>query len=65
MCKVFVLFDEVGWVVGDDGMCCKDGEVLSVEIFDSLFVFDWIYNFFIENLKCLGVEVVLNCVDFV
>ncbi|NQY58717.1 extracellular solute-binding protein [Cognatishimia sp.] len=61
--KASALLDEAGWVVGDDGMRRKDGEVLSVEILDSSPAFDRIHNPFIENLKRLGVEAVLNRVD--
>lgn len=41
----------------------KDGEVLSVEFLESSPAFDRINNPFIENLKRLGVDAVLNRVD--
>ena len=61
--KASALLDEAGWLVGDDGMRRKDGEVLSVEFLESSPAFDRINNPFIENLKRLGVDAVLNRVD--
>lgn len=61
--KASALLDEAGWLVGDDGMRRKDGELLTVEILDSSPAFDRIHNPFIENMKRLGIDAVLNRVD--
>lgn len=61
--KASALLDDAGWLVGDDGLRRKDGEVLSVEFLERSPAFDRINNPFIENLKRLGVEAVLNRVD--
>ncbi len=57
------LLDEAGWVVGDDGLRRKDGEVLSVEFMQASPQFDRIINPIVENMKRLGVDAVLNRVD--
>lgn len=57
------LLDEAGWIVGDDGMRRKDGEVLTIEFLDSSPAFDRITLPFVENLKRLGIEASLNRVD--
>lgn len=50
------LLDAAGWLVGDDGMRRKDGQVLSVEFLNDSQTFDRIINPFVENLKRLGVD---------
>ncbi len=57
------LLDEAGWVVGDDGLRAKDGEVLSVEFLEYSPGFDRIVNPYVENLIRLGIDASLNRVD--
>lgn len=61
--KASALLDEAGWVVGDDGMRRKDGQVLTIEFLDSSPAFDRITLPFVENLKRLGIDASLNRVD--
>lgn len=61
--KASALLDEAGWLVGDDGMRRKGGELLTVEILESSPSFDRVHNPYIENLKRLGVSASLNRVD--
>jgi microcin C transport system substrate-binding protein len=57
------LLDEAGWIAGDDGMRRKDGQVLQVEFLESSPSFDRVINPYVENLKRLGIDAVLNRVD--
>ncbi len=57
------LLDEAGWVAGSDGMRSKDGQTLRVEFLESSPAFDRVINPYVENLKRLGVDAVLNRVD--
>lgn len=50
------LLEEAGWIVGDDGLRRKDGEVLTVEFLNDSQTFDRVINPFVENLKRLGVD---------
>ncbi|MFY0679683.1 MAG: ABC transporter substrate-binding protein [Thalassovita sp.] len=61
--KASALLDEAGWLVGDDGLRRKDGEVFAIEFLDSSPAFDRITLPFVENLKRLGIEAKLNRVD--
>lgn len=61
--KASALLDDAGWLVGDDGMRRKDGELLTVEILESSPSFDRVHNPYVENLKRLGVDAKLNRVD--
>jgi microcin C transport system substrate-binding protein len=59
-----VLLDAAGWPVGDDGMRRNaDGKVLKVEFLERSPAFDRVINPYVENLKALGVDAVLNRVD--
>ena len=57
------LLDEAGWVVGDDGLRRKDGEVLEVVFLERSPAFDRIINPIVENLTRLGVQAQLDRVD--
>ncbi|MEC7963560.1 MAG: extracellular solute-binding protein [Pseudomonadota bacterium] len=61
--KASKLLDEAGWIVGDDGMRRKDGQVLTIEFLDSSPAFDRITLPYVENLKRLGIDASLNRVD--
>ncbi len=61
--KASALLDEAGWIVGDDGMRRKDGEVLSIEFLESSPAWDRIINPYVENLKALGIDAKLDRVD--
>lgn len=61
--RASALLDEAGWMVGDDGMRRKDGQLLQIEFLDDSPAFDRITLPFVENLKRLGIEAVLNRVD--
>jgi microcin C transport system substrate-binding protein len=61
--KASALLDDAGWLVGEDGMRRKDGELLTVEILESSPSFDRVHNPYVENLKRLGVDAKLNRVD--
>ncbi|SPF79948.1 extracellular solute-binding protein [Pseudoprimorskyibacter insulae] len=57
------LLDEAGWIVGDDGLRRKDGEVLTVEFLESSPTFDRVINPYVQNLERLGVQAKLDRVD--
>ena len=57
------LLEEAGWIVGDDGLRRKDGQVLRVEILDDSPTFDRVINPYVQNLRALGVDAVYNRVD--
>ena len=62
--RASALMDEAGWGVSDDGMRVNDaGERLSVEILYFSPAFERIHGPFAENLKRLGIDVVLTQVD--
>jgi len=50
------LLDAAGWLVGDDGLRRKDGQVLSVEFLNDSQTFDRVINPYVENLKRLGID---------
>ncbi len=54
--RASALLEDAGWIVGDDGLRRKDGEVLSVEFLNDSQTFDRVINPFVENLKRLGVD---------
>ncbi len=58
------LLDAAGWSVGDDGIRRNAaGETLRVEFLMRSPAFDRIVNPYVENLKRIGVDAVLNRVD--
>ncbi len=58
------LLDAAGWLVGDDGIRRNAaGETLTVEFLSRAPSYDRIFNPYVENLKRIGVEAVLNRVD--
>ncbi len=57
------LLEEAGWIIGDDGLRHKDGELLELIFLQYSPQFDRIVNPFIENLARLGVKGVLERVD--
>ena len=58
------LLDAAGWKVGDDGIRRNAaGETLRVEFLMRSPAFDRIVNPYVENLKRIGVDAVLNRVD--
>lgn len=61
--KASALLDEAGWVVGDDGLRRKDGQVLRIEILEDSPAFDRVVNPFVENLRRLGIDAVYNRID--
>ena len=61
--RAAALLDEAGWITGDDGIRRKDGEVLNLVILSFSPAFDRIINPYIENLKRLGIDAVLDRVD--
>jgi microcin C transport system substrate-binding protein len=61
--KASRLLDDAGWIVGDDGMRRKNGEVLRIEILDSSPSFDRINIPFVQNLERLGVQAIASRVD--
>ena len=58
------LLDQAGWMAGDDGMRRKDGELLTIEFLSASPGFDRIINPYVESLQRLGVDAILNRVDF-
>jgi microcin C transport system substrate-binding protein len=54
--RASTLLEEAGWIVGDDGLRRKDGEVLSVEFLNDSQTFDRVINPYVENLKRLGID---------
>lgn len=61
--KASDLLDQAGWLPGPDGIRMKDGQPLRVEFLESSPAFDRVINPYVENLKRLGVDAVLNRVD--
>jgi microcin C transport system substrate-binding protein len=61
--KASALLDEAGWIVGDDGLRRKDGEVLSVEFLESSPAFDRVILPYVQNLERLGIQAKLDRVD--
>ena len=62
--KASDLLDAAGWLVGDDGLRRNaTGETLDVEFLERSPAFDRIINPYVENLKALGVNAILNRVD--
>jgi microcin C transport system substrate-binding protein len=62
--KASALLDEAGWIAGDDGMRKNAaGEVLSVEFLNASPAFERIITPYVENLRALGVDAVLNTID--
>jgi microcin C transport system substrate-binding protein len=57
------LLDEAGWVIGDDGVRRRDGEVLDLVLLSFSPAFDRIINPYIENLVRLGIQAELERVD--
>ncbi|SEM74782.1 microcin C transport system substrate-binding protein [Loktanella fryxellensis] len=57
------LLEEAGWVAGSDGIRRKDGQWLDVTFLESSPAFDRVINPYVENLKRLGVNAVLDRVD--
>ena len=57
------LLDEAGWIVGDDGMRRKDGEVLSIEFIEDSPTFDRVVLPYVQNLKALGVDARYSRID--
>lgn len=62
--RASALLDEAGWIVGDDGMRRKDGELLEVEFLESSPAFDRVINPYVQNLERLGVKASLDRVDY-
>lgn len=62
--KAAELLDAAGWAVGSDGMRRNArGETLKVEMLNDTQTFDRVFNPYIENLRALGVDAVMNRVD--
>lgn len=62
--KASDLLDAAGWLVGDDGLRRNaTGETLDVEFLERSPAFDRIINPYVENLRALGVNAILNRVD--
>ncbi len=61
--RASALLDDAGWIIGDDGIRRKDGEVLDLVILSFSPAFDRIHNPYIENLTRLGVQAKLERVD--
>lgn len=62
--KASELLDAAGWVAGDDGMRKNAaGEVLKVEFLNNSPAFERIIAPYVENLRALGVDAVLNTID--
>jgi microcin C transport system substrate-binding protein len=62
--KASDLLDQAGWAVGSDGMRRNaKGETLKVEFLEQDNAFDRVINPFVENLRKLGVDAVLQHVD--
>lgn len=58
------LLNEAGWIVGDDGLRRNaDGETLKIEVLNDSQTFDRVLNPFVENLRRLGVDAMLNRID--
>lgn len=62
--KASALLDDAGWIVGDDGMRRNAaGETLRVEFMERSPSFDRVINPYVDNLRKLGVDAVLNRID--
>lgn len=61
--KAQALLDEAGWLVGDDGLRRKDGQVLKMEYLESSPTFDRIMIPWVEAVKALGIDATYNRVD--
>ena len=62
--KASALLDEAGWIAGDDGMRKNAaGEPLKVEFLNASPAFERIITPYVENLRALGVDAVLNTID--
>ena len=62
--RASALLDEAGWPVGPDGMRHNDkGDLLKVEFLNDSQSFDRVINPYVENLRALGVDAVMNRVD--
>lgn len=57
------LLDEAGWIVNDQGMREKDGQLLTIEFLNDSQTFDRVINPYVENLKRAGINAVHNRVD--
>ncbi len=63
--RAMKLLDEAGWIVGNDGIRRNAaGEVLKIEFLLDSPVLERIVQPFITNLQTMGIEAVLNRVDF-
>jgi microcin C transport system substrate-binding protein len=59
------LLDEAGWTVGADGLRRNaTGETLRVEFLNNSAAFERIILPFVENLRTIGVDAVMNTIDF-
>lgn len=62
--KASALLDEAGWIAGEDGMRKNAaGEPLKVEFLNASPAFERIITPYVENLRALGVDAVLNTID--
>ena len=62
--RASALLDAAGWLPGDDGMRKNaKGEPLSVEFLNASPAFERIISPYVENLRALGVDAVLNTID--
>ena len=61
--RASALLEEVGWIVGDDGLRRKDGRTLDLEFLSSSPTFDRIVNPYVQNLRQLGVNARYNRID--
>ena len=62
--KASALLDEAGWIAGDDGMRKNAaGEPLKIEFLNANPAFERIITPYVENLRALGVDAVLNTID--
>ena len=57
------LLEEAGWIVNDQGMREKDGQLLTIEFLNDSQSFDRIVNPYVENLKRAGINAIHNRVD--
>ncbi|MHA6266016.1 extracellular solute-binding protein [Aliiroseovarius sp. CAU 1755] len=58
------LLDDAGWIVGDDGIRRNaKGDTLRVEFLTFSPTFDRVINPYVENLRNIGVDAILNRVD--
>ncbi|UWQ84130.1 extracellular solute-binding protein [Leisingera caerulea] len=63
--RAMKLLDEAGWAVGDDGVRRNaEGEVLKVEFLADSPTIERIVQPYISNLRTMGVDAVLNRVDY-